>query len=1088
MLVLSWLVGLLVPQIGHSTAITDVVFTPDGQSFVTSGSDMTIRFWNLASGFEYLTLRGHKTPVNALDITRDGEFIISAASSKEVILWRKSGALVRRIQAHDSTVNDVAFHPSGELFATASSDGKVKLWKKSDGSLVRTHQFGPWNFNGATYDENEKAMSVTFSPDGKSLLASGMPGFIASWAVDSGKQTALWGLRDEKGETMLDAPKELTLSPDGRWLACGFGPFSNDAYLVDLKGMKIAYRFKGHTGSVEAIAISPNGQQVLTGARGPKGAETRVWDIATGKLIRTQPEDGREVDGLAVSPDGKTYVSVGDSVTVSDMPSGRLLQKTQRAAWPVMALSSAGQAGAEVSAATRDGAIHRVDSVGMKRSEVTQLAQSVEPYATSADGKLVVAWHQAKRFALWDAHTGKELRRFPETKDATYAHAALLSADGKWAYTVDSQSVLMAVRTSDGQLAWSAKAGRTLALSNNGDLLAVPHAEGVTVHHATTGKVAYELVSKMRKTSYAAAFSPDGQWLAVGGGDAVEGNPELVIWELASKKIKHTLQGHESAVKALAFDATSRRLASGSGALYNSEPFPVRVWDPTTGKETARFAGHTYDVTSLVFVGAHLWSASMDATIQVHRFGGPGSVTLLANNSDWLAIDDEGHFDGSPNSGRLSAVYEGGRVYSIDQFAVRSNRPDLLLARMGLGNADMIQHYRAQYQRRLNKLGVTEDAVIKNTSAGEATLTAAEQNGRVVLLRGDLKSAAGLRSFQIFVNDVPVFAGEGKTRQGTQASFEERVTLNPGRNKVEVSAIDKTGRESLRAIRTLLVDGKLTPDLYFLGFGVSKYKQADLTLAYAHQDALDLEAAFKKMKGFGHIYTQVYQDEQVTVDAIKSAKGFAMDARPEDVFVVFIAGHGVHDNDANNTYYYLTQSADVSDLSKTAAPFELVEDLLVGTAARSKLFLMDTCESGEVDDTVAVQVGAQSSALASRGIKKTAGKGTPSVSAFVLKQKDRFIYNDLLRRSGAIVFSSSRGGERSYERADLANGLFTESLLTALQSPTADLDRDGAVSVDELRSFVVKDVARASDEQQHPTVDRDNLFQKFSFPLVPATR
>jgi uncharacterized caspase-like protein len=250
-------------------------------------------------------------------------------------------------------------------------------------------------------------------------------------------------------------------------------------------------------------------------------------------------------------------------------------------------------------------------------------------------------------------------------------------------------------------------------------------------------------------------------------------------------------------------------------------------------------------------------------------------------------------------------------------------------------------------------------------------------------------------------------------------------------------------------------------------------------------------------------------------------------AKVDDTFILFIAGHGVHDDDQEATYYYLTHDADVENLSTTAANFDLIEDLMQGIAPRNKLFLMDTCESGEVEDDIQEQYYAMAN---SRGIKarttraiklslkkkKPASNATnicnanqgqraikltkkqkenvntdqttcvaakPKVRAY-LHQKDRYIYNDLIRRSGAIVFSSSKGGEFSYESDKIKNGYFTEELLKALTSKSADLNKDGFVNTDELRKYVSMEVPKHTQNQQHPTVDRDNIFQKFGFAIV----
>ncbi|MCK5632698.1 hypothetical protein KAH94_03045, partial [bacterium] len=99
-----------------------------------------------------------------------------------------------------------------------------------------------------------------------------------------------------------------------------------------------------------------------------------------------------------------------------------------------------------------------------------------------------------------------------------------------------------------------------------------------------------------------------------------------------------------------------------------------------------------------------------------------------------------------------------------------------------------------------------------------------------------------------------------------------------------------------------------------------------------------------------------------------------------------------------------------------------------------------------------------------------------------LNEKDRFIYNDLIRRAGAVVFSSSKGGEFSYESDSIENGFFTEAIMKAITGSKADKNKDKLISIDELKDFVSRDVPKQTKKQQHPTVDKDNIFQNFTFP------
>jgi uncharacterized caspase-like protein len=72
--------------------------------------------------------------------------------------------------------------------------------------------------------------------------------------------------------------------------------------------------------------------------------------------------------------------------------------------------------------------------------------------------------------------------------------------------------------------------------------------------------------------------------------------------------------------------------------------------------------------------------------------------------------------------------------------------------------------------------------------------------------------------------------------------------------------------------------------------------------------------------------------------------------------------------------------------------------------------------------------------------------------------------------NGVIVLTSSTGREISKERADLQNGIFTSALLEALRGEADKKgNRDGYVSLAELRGYLPDRVAQLSGNRQHPT-------------------
>jgi uncharacterized caspase-like protein len=490
--------------------------------------------------------------------------------------------------------------------------------------------------------------------------------------------------------------------------------------------------------------------------------------------------------------------------------------------------------------------------------------------------------------------------------------------------------------------------------------------------------------------------------------------------------------------------------------------------------------------------------------------------------NNWLIFTNDGYWDGSLDCGSLVAMVQGMEVWNIDQFAVRNNRPDIIAERLG-AEPEIIAEFKTAYLRRLRRLRLTESDLTSDYRVPYAAILSAQQdsarNGKFVDLSLHFKSnGKPLTHYQVYINDVPLLGSLGKVIEGNDIQARERVELTLGENKIEVSCMDSGGAESFRANQSFFWSGDVKPDLYFLAFGVSDYADnpAIRDLAYAAKDARDLEAVFKKMAGgaYGKVFSRVLTDSQATKANILSAKSFLANARPDDTFILFISGHGVQvdqwggilgederetsigkrNERPEYTYYYVPSDARYAQIRETAVDFEAIESILQGIAPRQKLFLMDTCQSGEADETGA-QTGGTGKNIHARTLsfgfsRAISAKKRAVVQA--LTQQDRWIYNDLVRRSGTIVFSGSKGGEYSYEsdgEVSWKQGAFTQKIIEALKTNAADTNNDRIVSMGELEAYVSAEVPKLVKTlnpyyEQHPTVDRDNVYIKFGFPIV----
>ena len=96
----------------------------------------------------------------------------------------------------------------------------------------------------------------------------------------------------------------IAVSPDGKYLISGSG--DNTLKLWDIATGRIIRTFAGHTGEVYSVVISPDGKYALSGSQ---DRTIKLWDIATGRVIRTFAGYSGGASSATFSPDGKHIFS-----------------------------------------------------------------------------------------------------------------------------------------------------------------------------------------------------------------------------------------------------------------------------------------------------------------------------------------------------------------------------------------------------------------------------------------------------------------------------------------------------------------------------------------------------------------------------------------------------------------------------------------------------------------------------------------------------------------------------------------------------------------------------------------------------------
>ena len=134
---------------GHGRAVSKVAFSRDGKLLATGGTDNTIKIWDLASKRELLTLTGHTSNVESLDFSPDGRLLASASEDGSTFLWdAKTGEHLLTLISLDDGGEWMVVTPQGLFDGTPASWNQI-LWRYNQ----ETFNVAPieWFFNEFYY-------------------------------------------------------------------------------------------------------------------------------------------------------------------------------------------------------------------------------------------------------------------------------------------------------------------------------------------------------------------------------------------------------------------------------------------------------------------------------------------------------------------------------------------------------------------------------------------------------------------------------------------------------------------------------------------------------------------------------------------------------------------------------------------------------------------------------------------------------------------------------------------------------------------------------------------------------------------------
>lgn len=107
----------------------DALVAAPSADFMAVGTEAgRVSLISTSSGASLNGWRAHHTPLYAIAISPDSQWLATGAWNGELALWSVDGGLLARFDGHHDAVNDLAISPDGHRFASASRDRTVKVW------------------------------------------------------------------------------------------------------------------------------------------------------------------------------------------------------------------------------------------------------------------------------------------------------------------------------------------------------------------------------------------------------------------------------------------------------------------------------------------------------------------------------------------------------------------------------------------------------------------------------------------------------------------------------------------------------------------------------------------------------------------------------------------------------------------------------------------------------------------------------------------------------------------------------------------------------------------------------------------------